>query len=218
MSLRDFHILVVDDDHRHLELLEKTLGQLEVPDVHLSIQKAESYDQSVESIKVNFPDLVLLDIILEGLSGLYIAAFITAHAINHDIIMPKIIFNSGGFDNQEEVVRKAKMLNAAFLWKPLDLTVLKDLVTKAVLEKYPDKSLEKVEGPPKAINGLTKDQMALIRDLEHYVAHLIMELQFFRTKMRDLSLGAEEHSFLDEMFEIETKTMEAFEKLKKEFF
>ncbi|HEO66296.1 MAG TPA: response regulator, partial [Spirochaetes bacterium] len=147
MSLNDFYVLVVDDDHRHLELLEKILGQLEIPNVHLSIQKAESYDQSVESIKVHFPDLVLLDIILEGLSGLYIAAFITAHAINHDLIMPKIIFNSGGFDNQEEVVRKAKLLNATFLWKPLDLNVLKDAVTKAILKKYPDKPLEKAEEP-----------------------------------------------------------------------
>ncbi len=218
MSLKDFHILVVDDDHHHLQLLEKTLGQLEIPDVRLSIQKADCYDQSVESIKVNFPDLVVLDIILGGLSGLYVAAFITAHAINHDFIMPKIIFNSGGFDNQEEVVRKAKLLNATFLWKPLDLNVLKDAVTKAILEKYPDKPLEKADDLPKAINGLTKDQMGLIRDLEHYVAHLIMELQFFRTKMRDLDLGAEEHSFLDEMFEIETKTIKTFEKLKKEFF
>lgn len=224
MAEKIYNTLIVDDDKTHLLLLEKTLTKLTIPEINLIVRKAMSYDQAVDSIKDDYPDLVILDIVLIGLSGLYIAAYITAYAINHDLPKPKIIFNSGGFENKEKIVRKAELLGATFLWKPLDLNILQEIVKKAIIEKFPPKSAEKelskeeVNDIPKTMNQrFTKENIKLFKDLEHYVAHLIMELQFFRTKSKDLAFGSEEEKFLDEMFEIESKTIETFEQIKKEF-
>ncbi|MDH4128510.1 MAG: response regulator [Spirochaetota bacterium] len=221
MSSNIYKILIVEDEETQLFLIESILNKCNLPNVKFSIQKAKSYDMAVGSIKSDFPDLVLLDINLIGLSGLYVAAYITAHAINHDLVQPKIIFISGLLEEKDKIINKAKLLGAIFLWKPLDTNVLKELVVKFVINKYPEKPLIAKEvvhdGIDPFIKKFTKENVMLIRDLEHYVAHLIMELQYFRTKSKDMFFGTEEEQFLDEMSEIESKTLDTFEKFKKEF-
>lgn len=216
-----YKILIVEDDVDYATLIEKAIRKIEMDDVTCPIEKAINYDQATQLIKNDFPDLVVLDVKMTGLSGLYVAAYVTAHAINHDLVKPKIIFVSGGFEDKESIVRKANMLGATFLWKPLDIKILINLVENHIRETYPlaeepKAAVHEVDGiVMKLIDRLTKEEQTILRDLEHYVAHLIMELQFFRTKAKDLPLGSEEEDFLEEMFEIETKTMQTFEKLKQ---
>ena len=223
--MNEYDILMVDDDEGQRHLTYKLIEQIEIPNVKLITRQASCYDEAVEAIKEGYPDLVILDVMLVGLSGLYIAAYISGYAVNHDLKLPKILFVSGGFDNKDKLIEKAKLLGASFLWKPVDTNVFKDHITKVVLEKYPtsppikdEKEIAEIDGVVvKVSKGFTKDNMKLLRDLEHYVAHMIMELQFFRTKSRDMLLGPEEEEFLHEMEEIESKALETFARIKEEF-
>jgi len=221
MSNNIYKILIVEDEETQLFMIESIIKKLTISNTNISIQKAKSYDTAVNLVKSEFPDLLILDIMLGGLSGLYVAAYITAHAINHDIAQPKIIFVSGYLEEKEKIVNKAKLLGAVFLWKPLDTNVLKEIVKNFILEKYPEKPVviekEVIRESDKFSKKFTKENIMIIRDLEHYVAHLIMELQYFRTKSKDMIFGPDEEEFLDEMSEIETKTLKTFELFKSEF-
>ncbi len=221
MTENNYKVLIVEDDDVQMMLLENTLKKVEVTDIKLVIEKAGNYDNAVRVIKENYPDLILLDIVLVGLSGLYIAAYITAYAINHDLPKPRIVFISGNLESKDSIVHKANLLGATFLWKPIDVNVLTNLVGKFVEEMFSkefiSEDLSKEKDSNKAAQRFTAEDMALIQNLEHYVAHLIMELQFFRTKSKDMGLGTDEERFLDEMSDIESKTIAIFNQFKKQF-
>lgn len=219
--MNNYKILTVEDDLSQSKLLEKVIAKIEVESVSILYNHAPNYDVAVEIIQNNYPDLILLDVVLPGLSGLYVSAFITAYAINHDLPQPKIFFLTGIQDNKDNIINKANLLGASFLWKPYDIKVLQEMIKKCIIDRFQlDQTTEVVESVPKEDSltiELSKENVELFRNLEHYVAHLIMELQFFRTKSREMRLGNEEEQFLDEMAEIESKTMVTFEKIKKDF-
>ncbi len=210
-----FKVLIVDDDKNHLTLVENVVKKIEREDLALLIDKADNYDKAIHISTLGYPDLLILDIVLPGgLSGLYIAAHVMAQAINKNFEAPKIIFISGDVDNSNKIIEKASMLGASFLWKPLDINVLRDVVLRKIDEKYPQNPVKE------ELTNLELSQIdaSLFKELEHYVAHLIMEIQFFRTKSREMNLGPEEQEFLDEMYSIEEKTIYTFNKLKNDIF
>ena len=65
MQHKDYHILVIDDDHRLRKLLEKFFVSFDY-----RVSSAESAEEGQKLIESNQFDIVVLDIMLPGQSGL----------------------------------------------------------------------------------------------------------------------------------------------------
>ncbi len=114
-------VLAVDDDRAILRLIEKTFEATDVKVV--TVGRA---DAALEAIQEAKPDVLLLDVMLPGVSGLEIAAKIKAL----DAKLP-IIFMSASEDSDTAI--SAMSLGAYdFLMKPLDKQSLQEVVDRAL--------------------------------------------------------------------------------------
>ncbi|MGV3606340.1 MAG: sigma-54-dependent transcriptional regulator [Planctomycetaceae bacterium] len=114
-------VLAVDDDRTILRLIEKTFEQSDV-----AIQLAGSAEEALVSLKKSVPDVLLLDIMLPGGSGLELAAQIK----ELDARLP-IIFMSASEDS-DTAISAMSMGAYDFLLKPLDKQSLQETVDRAL--------------------------------------------------------------------------------------
>ena len=115
------HVVVIDDDRSVGEMIRRSLAKVEL-DV-LAVTKA---DAGLTAIRDQTPEVVLLDIMLPGTSGLDVFRMI--HDIDRKL---PIIFITAGSDSS--IAIKAMQLGGFdYVTKPLDLPALNDLVEKAI--------------------------------------------------------------------------------------
>lgn len=87
-------LLLVDDDERNLRILELILED----EFHISM--AGSGEQALESVRVLKPDIILLDIMMPGISGIEVCKEIKSSAEYKDI---KVILLSGKAMTEDRV-------------------------------------------------------------------------------------------------------------------
>ncbi len=86
---RDYSVLVVDDDPNSINLISTYLQQDKI-----EIQKAYSGEQAIAMIEKQIPDLIILDLMMPGVTGFDIVAYLQTNNLHHVpvvIVTAKII-------------------------------------------------------------------------------------------------------------------------------
>ncbi|MCV2423321.1 response regulator [Paucibacter sp. DJ4R-1] len=123
-------ILVVDDDRLVLATLTYGLAQ-----AGFEVIDADNGDDAILLAREHRPELALLDIRMEGLSGFDVAAYL------REYLQIPFMFLSAFAD--EETVAKVKELGAvAYLVKPLDIHQIVPAVEAAFAQRRQNTSLE----------------------------------------------------------------------------
>ena len=153
-------ILIVDDEKNILRSLEGILS-----DEGFEVLSAESGVEALEMIKESTPDLVLLDIWMEGLDGIETLEEIKKRYPNLQVVM------MSGHGNIETAVRATKIGAYDFVEKPLSLEKLLLSINNALehyrleeeisLLKEKDKNRYNIIGNSKAIMEL-KEQIKIV--------------------------------------------------------
>lgn len=139
-------VLIVEDEAPIREMLEFVLEQSGYDTI-----KAEDYQIALEQIKEPFPDLVLLDWMLPGGSGVQLAKKLKQHEFTRDI--PVIMLTARG--EEEDKVRGLDAGADDYITKPFSP---KELIAriKAVMRRVTPTSGEQ----PIIINGLNLDPVS----------------------------------------------------------
>ena len=115
------NVVVIDDDRSVCEMIRRSLQKID-----LVVSTAATPDEGLRTIRKESPDVVLLDIMLPGTSGLDVFQKIR----DIDRRLP-IIFITAGSDSSTAI--KAMQLGGFdYVTKPLDLPSLSELVEKAI--------------------------------------------------------------------------------------
>ena len=136
-------ILIIDDDQSLLNYLNVILLQTEEYDVSL----LSDSEQACKKIHSNTYDIILLDMVMPCVTGLYILKYIKENHIN----VETIVFTGAG--DVETAVSSMKMGAFDYLRKPLDredlLTVIKKAIEKKELKhceiSFKESSLDELE-------------------------------------------------------------------------
>lgn len=125
MSKKASSILIVDDDRKILTVLQSALAQ-----DGYTIYTAESGEEALEQI-VQYPiDLLVLDMMLPGISGLEVCKWVREHISSH---LPIILISGAG--NEANKVKALSLDANDFVTKPFDISILQARVT-AFLGKH----------------------------------------------------------------------------------
>jgi len=127
-------ILVVDDDRLVLATVAHGLAQ-----AGYAVIDADNGDDAILLARQHKPDLALLDIRMEGLSGFDVAAYLRDH------LRVPFMFLSAFAD--DETLQKVKALGAvAYLVKPLDISQILPTVA-AALAQLPARAAAQATAP-----------------------------------------------------------------------
>ena len=114
-------VLVIDDDRTVTHLVERTLSAPE-----LSVMTARTAEEGLALVRSARPDVVLLDIMLPGASGLEVF-----HKIQEvDRRLPVMFITAGA--GSETAIQAMQLGAYDYIAKPLDLPLLGQLVSKAL--------------------------------------------------------------------------------------
>jgi two-component system cell cycle response regulator len=108
-------ILVIDDDWMIRDLLQ---AHLEAAGFH--VMTANSGDKALEIIKVQIPDLVLLDVRMPGIDGYEVCARLKSHQATRRV--PVVIVTA--LDNDEDYLKAVEVGADDFLPKPFNSVVM----------------------------------------------------------------------------------------------
>ncbi|MFK5950473.1 MAG: ATP-binding protein [Methylococcales bacterium] len=186
-------ILVVDDQYEHRELISSVLEPL-----GFIVEKAESGEQCVKMIADIKPDLVLMDLSMNGMSGIETAEKLRQFSFN----MPIVVLSANAYPSDQEMAI-AKGCND-FLSKPLQI--------KELLEKlkfylclnwiYGENKIDQAQStlnktfiipPPNIINQLM--QFVKIGDLlslKHQLNELVISEPCYQAFSKRINLLASE--------------------------
>jgi DNA-binding NtrC family response regulator len=114
-------VLVIDDDRSVVHLIRSACQAIEV-----EVQSAQSAEEGLALVKQLKPDVVLLDIVLPGCSGL--ALFQELRDI--DTRVPVIFITAGG--ESDTAIEAMKIGALDFMLKPLDVARIRELVNQAL--------------------------------------------------------------------------------------
>ena len=112
-------ILVVDDDH-----ITRDLICFKLQEGGYDVFTASQCLEALVSMKENKPDLVLLDIMMPGLSGLEVLNLIRAEHIVEKL--PVIIISQS--DDTEMILAAEKLGADGYLVKPFEMEILFDKI------------------------------------------------------------------------------------------
>jgi len=150
-------ILVVDDDRLVLATLTHGLAQ-----AGYDVIDADNDDDAILLAREHRPDLALLDIRMEGLSGFDVAAYL------REYLQTPFMFLSAFAD--EDTVEKVKQLGAvAYLVKPLDIHQIVPAVEAAFAnrrERPPAEPVQPRSNPP-AVDALQQPVPIAVGVLMH---------------------------------------------------
>lgn len=113
--------LVIDDDRITCELVRRSLEN-----IHVETVAAPSLESGLEKLCGRSPDVVLLDILLQGTSGLDVFESIR----EMDRKLPVIFITSS--DSSSVAIRAMQLGGFEYLAKPLSLPELNDIVNRAL--------------------------------------------------------------------------------------
>lgn len=114
-------VLIIDDDRSVCEMVKHALSKADLKTV-----TAMSAEDGLNSLTTQIPDVVLLDIMLPGTSGLDV--FQQIRAVDRKL---PIIFITSATDSAT-AIKAMQMGGYDYVTKPLDLPILTDLVEQAV--------------------------------------------------------------------------------------
>ncbi|MCU0876671.1 MAG: sigma-54 dependent transcriptional regulator [Pirellulaceae bacterium] len=114
-------VLVIDDDRSVVHLIRSACQAIDV-----EVQSAQSAEEGLALVKQLKPDVVLLDIVLPGCSGL--ALFQELRDI--DSRVPVIFITAGG--ESDTAIEAMKIGALDFMLKPLDVARIRELVNQAL--------------------------------------------------------------------------------------
>jgi two-component system, response regulator PdtaR len=149
-------ILVVDDDRLVLATLSYGLTQ-----AGFEVIDADNGDDAILLAREHRPELALLDIRMEGLTGFDVAAYL------REFLQTPFMFLSAFAD--EATVAKVKELGAvAYLVKPLDISQIVPAVEAAFARSAPlPKPAAAVVGPPSELPALLDPTAMAVGVLMH---------------------------------------------------
>jgi two-component system, response regulator PdtaR len=134
-------ILVVDDDRLVLATLSYGLSQ-----AGYAVMTADNGDDAILMAREHRPELALLDIRMEGMSGFDVAAYL------REYLQTPFMFLSAFSD--DETVAQVKALGAvAYLIKPLDIGQIVPAVDAAFANRGAHRSAEPPKAPEKPLAG-----------------------------------------------------------------
>jgi CheY-like chemotaxis protein len=141
-------VLVVDDVPRNIKLLESML----IPAGYL-IEKAASGEEALEKIRLNIPDLILLDVMMPGMDGYEVCRRLKEKEETNEI---PVIFVTAKHAVKDEI--KGLELGAVdYITKPISLpVVLARVRTHLALKRQ---------------NEILKENMKLREDVEYITRH-----------------------------------------------
>jgi DNA-binding response OmpR family regulator len=108
-------VLVVDDDKRNTMLIEAMLKELPI-----NVVRAHSGEECLAIVRETKPDLIILDIMMPGLTGIDVCKQLRDQPGTYDV---PIIFVTGLDDKQSRIDGKS-VGGDDFLTKPIDITEL----------------------------------------------------------------------------------------------
>jgi DNA-binding NtrC family response regulator len=114
-----YKILVIDDDESTRESLFTYLE-----DIGYDVREADNGLKALEIIKNYFPDLIISDIKMQGLTGIELAYIIKGLKINIPVILVSC------YENSE--IRFAESYYFSYLPKPLNIKDLRRNISKAL--------------------------------------------------------------------------------------
>ena len=114
-------LLAIDDDRTVLHLVQKSLSG-----DSLQVVTASSAEEGITVLKEKRPDVVLLDVVLPGTSGLQMLEQIQSF----DGRLPVILITAGA--GSETAIEAMRLGAYDYVAKPLNLPALKELVAKAL--------------------------------------------------------------------------------------
>lgn len=118
-----YNILIVDDEPVNIILLEKILEVL-----GYLVVAAKTGVESLQVIQQNQPDLVFLDIMMPGMSGIEVLDKIKGNPFTKTI--PVIMLTaSDNCELRDESMRKGA---SAYLFKPIDKKIIMDTIIKVL--------------------------------------------------------------------------------------
>lgn len=117
-------ILVVDDDRSVHHLVGKAMG-----DCGHAVVSARTAEAGIAAIQEHQPDVVLLDIMLPGQSGLEVFSKI----LEIDRKLPVIFITAGA--GSETAIEAMQLGAYDYVAKPLDVPPLKELIEKAMINR-----------------------------------------------------------------------------------
>jgi len=115
------NVVVIDDDRSVCEMIRRSLEK-----IFLTVSSVATADDGLTLIRKVSPDVVLLDVMLPGTSGLEVFQKIR----DIDRKLP-IIFITAGSDSST-AIRAMQLCGFDYVTKPLDLPALSELVEKAI--------------------------------------------------------------------------------------
>ncbi|MCR9199904.1 MAG: sigma-54 dependent transcriptional regulator [Planctomycetaceae bacterium] len=115
------NVLVIDDDRTVCEMVSRALVK-----VSLSVASAGSAEEGLAAVEQQNPEVVILDIMLPGTTGLDV--FKVIH--EQDKKLPVIFITSG--TDSATAIRAMQLGGYDYVTKPLDLVALTDLVEQAI--------------------------------------------------------------------------------------
>ena len=140
--MSDSKILVVDDEEDILELLRFNLSH-----EGFQVSCAVSGEEALKKVKIEPPDLILLDLMLPGLDGLEVARVLKSQASTKEI--PIVMLTAKG--EEADIVKGLEVGADDYITKPFSRKVLTARI-KAVLRRQ--ESASKDEGGLLAVHEL----------------------------------------------------------------
>ncbi len=121
LNTTQFHILAVDDDPDHLALTRRWLEK-----AGYRVSAVSNGDAALTSLELNRPDLVLTDLVMDGMDGLKLLSRIH----RHDPVLPVAILS--GQAQVPDAIEAAQLGVSGFLTKPIDAATLTEAVADMV--------------------------------------------------------------------------------------
>ena len=141
-------VLVVDDDRLVLATLSYGLSQ-----AGYEVVDADNGDEAILLARERRPDLALLDIRMEGMSGFDVAA-----TLRDKYQIPFMLLSA--FADEETAARVRELGAVAYLVKPLDIGQIVPVVDSAIAELRARQPTGAPPGAPKARNGDARPALA----------------------------------------------------------
>ena len=144
-------ILVVDDRPENLRLLSQILSEH-----HYKVRKVTSGKQAINAIKINPPELVLLDILMPDMNGYEVCQQIKA---DPNIAATPIIFLSA-LDNTIDKVKAFEVGGVDYITKPFQIEEIIARVNNQITILHQRKSLQEQQNLLNQQNQQLKEEIA----------------------------------------------------------
>lgn len=133
------HILIVDDEDDICQILSYSLGA-----AGYQTEIAHSAEEALQLIRANAPDLILLDVMMDGMSGTQMAAYMRENGL---MTMPVIFLTA--LDSESDVLKGFRLGADDYITKPF--RTMEVLARVAAVLKRTQNSVEQETAPERVV-------------------------------------------------------------------